>query len=186
MNVHETTLMSAQGLKKRLQEIKKGERHWDKESEYIVIKSMIEHIGTTDSELRDELIYSTFCWLMIEKNELKHEVLIELLDTCLNNLLLHGIGETETDSVFTRAFTTLLIALILYRDNKDDFLTKGMVHEVKGKLIHYFNLEYDLRGYVPEKGWAHSVAHAADAFDELVKNPKIDQDSYFHIFRNQS
>ena len=83
--------------------------------------------------------------------------------------------------VFYKAFTTLLIALILHRDNKDDFLTKGMVYKVKEKLILYINLERDLRGYVPEKGWAHSVAYVADTFDELVKILKVDQESYLEI-----
>lgn len=28
----------------------------------------------------------------------------------------------------------------------------------------------DLRGFVAGKGWAHSIAHAADVFDELAKS----------------
>jgi len=36
----------------------------------------------------------------------------------------------------------------------------------------------DVRGFVPGKGWAHSVAHISDAMDELVKNPKIKKTAY--------
>ncbi|XRD23452.1 DUF2785 domain-containing protein [Lysinibacillus fusiformis] len=36
----------------------------------------------------------------------------------------------------------------------------------------------DVRGFVPGKGWAHSVAHVSDALDELVKNPKIMKTAY--------
>jgi hypothetical protein len=176
-----TGTMNQNELREILQAIKKGERSWDEESQYIIVKSMIKHIGTTDSVLRDKLIYSTFYWLIIEKNHLEHELLVELLDICLNDLLFKGIGEKETDSVFTRAFTTLLIALILYRNNKDGFLTKSMVNRVKDELIHYINLEQDVRGYDSEKGWAHSVAHVADTFDELVKNQNVGQESYLEI-----
>ncbi|MFJ7744743.1 DUF2785 domain-containing protein [Peribacillus sp. NPDC097295] len=169
--------MSADTLQTVLQEMKMGIRPWDEESKYIIVKSMIKHIGTTNDELRDHLIYGTFYWL-IENDYLEHALLVDLLDTCLNDLLFLGIGEKGTDSVFTRAFTTLLMALILYKDNKDDFLTKSKVMEIKEKLILYINLEQDLRGYVSEKGWAHSVAHVADTFNELIESPKVDQESY--------
>lgn len=179
-----TVTMNAHELKIVLQEIKNGERTWDDESKVIIVKSMIKHIGSTDGELRDQLIYSSFYRLIFEKNHLEHELLSELLDTCLNDLLFKGIGENGTDTVFTRAFTTLLIALILYRDNKDNFLSEGMVFNIKDKLIHYINLERDLRGFVSEKGWAHSIAHVADTFDELVKNPKISHGFYLEILNS--
>ena len=39
----------------------------------------------------------------------------------------------------------------------------------KKKLIKYMQKEIDLRGYVEIKVWAHSTAHASDAFNELSK-----------------
>ena len=175
--------IEADELKEVLTEINKGVRTWEDKSKGSIVKSMVEHIGSTDSELRDRLIYSSFYQLIIEKNELDHEILNELLDVCVNDLIFKGIGEKETDTVFTRSFSTLLIALILYRDNEDDFLSKDMVHQIKDKLVEYINLEKDLRGYVPVKGWAHSIAHVSDAIDELVKNQKIDQGMYLEILK---
>ena len=175
--------MKAIELKKILREIKSGERTWEEESIVWIVKSMVEHIGSTDSELRDQLIYSSFYQLIIEKNKIKHELLNELLDMCLSDLLFKGIGENETDSVFTRSFTTLLLALILYRDNEDNFLSQDKVFEVKDKLLDYINLEKDLRGYVAVKGWAHSVAHVTDAIEELVKSPKVDKKFYSEIVK---
>lgn len=178
-----TVTMKANELKKILKEIKSGEKTWDEESKVLIVKSMIKHIGSADGELRDQLIYSSFYQLIIEKNQLEHELLVELLDFCLSDLLFKGIGENGTDTVFTRSFTTLLIALILYRDNEDNFLSQSMVYKIKEKLIYYINFEKDLRGYVSEKGWAHSIAHAADTIDELVKNPKISHEFYLEILK---
>ncbi|MCJ1909795.1 DUF2785 domain-containing protein [Planococcus ruber] len=141
-----------------------------------LIQSMADHIGSVDSELRDGLIYGTFStWIM--EDRLKGDQLAELLDISLE-LLFKGIGENETDTVFTRSFASLLIALILYSDNKNDFLPEAAIHQVKHGLVTYLATERDIRGYVPVKGWAHSVAHAADAFDELVQNPKLDSAAY--------
>lgn len=166
--------MEAMELKKILSELKSGERIWEAEETVIIIKSMIEHIGSSDAELRDQLIYSWFFHLIIRKNLLEQDLLRELLEVALNNLLFKGIGEKDTDTVFTRSFTTLLIALILSRDNEDDFLSQDVILQVKNKIVDYIKLEEDLRGYIPYKGWAHSVAHVADTLDELIKSKKVD------------
>jgi hypothetical protein len=165
-------------LKGILIQIRSGEKTWNDVDRILVVKSMITHIGSTDAELRDKLIYTSFFRQIIEDNQLESELLTELLDISLNVLLLKGICEKGTDTVFTRAFTTLLIALILYRDNEDNFLGQSHIDRVKDQLIMYINNEQDLRGFVSGKGWAHSVAHVADAFDELVKNPKISPENY--------
>ena len=170
--------MEALELKKILLELKSGERTWEDEEKVNIIEAMIEHIGSPDAELRDQLIYGWFFHLIVTKNLLEHELLTELLEFALNDLLMKGIGEKGTDTVFTRSFTTLLIALILSRDNVDDFLDQSMILRVKDKLIDYITMEKDLRGYVASKGWAHSVAHVADTFDELIKSKKVDSKHY--------
>ncbi|TGB01027.1 DUF2785 domain-containing protein [Halobacillus salinus] len=143
--------------------------------------SMIAHIGSTDPELRDELIYRGFVKMIIHQDQLSSTTLEELLTICLDDLLMKGIGEKNTDSVFTRAFTTLLMTLIVYRDNEDNFLPASKVTTTKEHVIRYINEEQDLRGYVLQKGWAHSVAHVADLVDELAKNPKVDTEDHRNL-----
>jgi hypothetical protein len=167
-------------IKKILTEINCGEKSWSEVNRLSIVKSMIQYIGSIDSELR-ELIYSSFYQLIIESNQLESELLEELLDICLDDLLFKGIGENGTDTVFIRVFTSLLLAIILYRDNQDNFLSQGTIFKVKEKLKQYINAEEDLRGYVSDKGWAHSMAHVADAVDELVKSPKLNQQYYLEI-----
>lgn len=175
--------MEEHELKKYLQEYKSGQKPWDVKNHVGLVKSMMHFIGTTDSELRDKLIYSTFCQLTLD-NHLEHELLSDLLDYCLSDdMLFKGIGEDGTDTVFTRAFTALVIAVILYKDNEDDFLPKNAVYKTKDHLIDYINSENDLRGFVPGKGWAHSIAHVADAFDELILNNKIEQKDLLDMLR---
>lgn len=168
-------------LKGILKDIKNGRKIEHQEEQAQLIKSMIIHIGSLDSELRDELIYGTFYEWILEKNLINHTLLKELLNECINHLLYKGIEENESDLVFTRSFTSLLIALILNRDNQDDFLSAEIIAEVKEKLVAYLSEERDVRGYVPVKGWAHSVAHMADTIDDLVKNPKLNRIFFIQI-----
>ncbi len=142
---------------------------------------MIGHIGTTDSYVRDQLIYKCFAHF-IQNEYLSHDQLETLLTTCLSDdYLYQEITSPNTDGVFTRSYTTLLIGLIIQFDNSHSFLLQETVQEVKEKLITYMNLETDFRGYVQDKGWAHSVAHASDAFNELVHNPHITCSCYEEI-----
>lgn len=160
--------MTEEQLKRKLQ----GEHAIDDS----LIQSMAGHIGSVDSELRDELIYRTFStWIM--EDRLKSDQLAELLEISLE-LLFKGIGESGTDTVFTRSFASLWIAAILYSDNKHDFLPEAAIDKTRSKLTLYLASEQDVRGYVPVKGWAHSIAHAADAFDEIAQNPKLNPVAY--------
>ena len=163
-------LLTASELKEVLKQIQTGKKVWNEEDGDMLITSMLEHIGSTDSTLRDTYIYGTFCKLAMDK-KLDDSLLSALLNTCLtDDMLFKGIGEAGTDSVFTRSFTTLLIAVVLYRDNESSFLSEDKINEVKNKMVSYINTEKDLRGFVAGKGWANSIAHAADVFDELAKS----------------
>ncbi len=165
-------------LKDKLSAIKQGQTAWEQVNQEQLLQSMLAHIGSTDSELRDTYIYSSFYEWILEKNLLDHRCLTKLWHYCLDHLLLNGIEEEESDGVFTRSFTTLLVALILARDLKDNFLSQDSIEEGQTKLLAYVKAEMDVRGFVPGKGWAHSVAHISDAMDELVKNPKIKKTAY--------
>ncbi|MER2008497.1 MAG: DUF2785 domain-containing protein [Psychrobacillus sp.] len=139
-----------------------------------VIKEMIINIGSVDGELRDSLIYSTF-YQLIENNKLSNSLMVKILDVCLSEeYLFKGIGEQDTDTVFTRSFSSLVIALIVEKDKTKEFLDKQQLEEVYKKTTTYLQSEKDVRGYVEGKGWAHSIAHGADLFESIISHPSND------------
>lgn len=179
--MNEETIYQARDLKLMLTDIKDGTVRLQELDEERVIQSMLHHIGSTDAELRDQLIYTLFYRFIIEDEHLTNEQLTNLSNTTLKYHLFHGIGETSSDTVFTRAFSTLLIALILYQDRQQGFLSETNLEMLKAKLLAYLDCEIDTRGYVPTKGWAHAIAHVADAFDELVLHPHLDETEFVEI-----
>lgn len=181
-------VLSENELKEVLQVMKDGDLTYYEKNKEAILTSMVQHIGSPDGELRDRLIYTMFFRLIIEQKDIDFDKMSELLETSSHDLLFHRIEETQSDAVFTRAFTTLLMALILHRDVEEDFLTKDQFQQTAEGLIRYLQLERDTRGYVNGKGWAHSIAHAADAVDELIANPKLDPVSFpelFHVIIHQ-
>lgn len=171
-------------LKKYLLEIKNGESTWKDHNQQELIIAMMEHIGSPDPELRDALIYQQFCQLIHYDDQISNDMLIELLNTALgDDYLFYEIGDVGTDNIFKRSFSVLLIALVLGKDSERSFISLALLDKVRNDLLLYLDLEQDLRGFVPEKGWAHSVAHTADAIDELVKNPKLNVHHFPTIYQ---
>ena len=133
---------------------------------------LFSYLGSTDPELRDDIAYIVYAnWLKQEKysrEELKSHV-----ETLLSNLD-KGIGETESDTVFIRAFSILLLAEIVHNDNKKPVLEKDQVRLILEKGLWYLEAEQDPRGYISVKGWAHALAHTADLLLVLARIRMID------------
>ncbi|MFZ3589498.1 hypothetical protein ACOI1C_09490 [Bacillus sp. DJP31] len=96
-------------LKERLENlIKMDLLEIDSSDIEVLVKEMVDHIGSTDAHLRDKLIYSFFAKL-INGNHLTTTQMHDTLLTCLDDEhLFFGIGEKDTDTVFTRSFSTLV------------------------------------------------------------------------------
>lgn len=162
--------MRAEKLKLELSEIKKYNYVINCDGLYYTYAlDMLNHIGTTDEILRDDLIYDIFSKWIIQ-NRFSNKEIQTLLDICIDeDHLMKGIGAENDDTVFTRTFSALIIALIIYYHNQNNFLPYNTIVKVKNIMADYYNKEMDLRGYIDNKGWAHSVAHGADVIDELAQ-----------------
>ncbi len=163
-------MIDEQALKDRLKEIAADDYKAPTRPElYPLVLAMGTHTGAVDPELRDDLIYMTMAtW--IARGVFEPQDLVEILQVALNEQhLFYGLGEKESDTVFTRSFSMLIVAAVLSAHRRHPFLPESELQVIKQKLLRYLDGERDLRGYVPVKGWAHAMAHAADALDELVQ-----------------
>lgn len=162
-DTREQLIIDLQRIEENDYELRSGEQLRD------YVKLMLEYIGDPQPKLRDDLIYSTFYKWVNEKQWFSDAELRELLLILLDEQhLFYHIGSKEDQAVFTRTFSVLIVALILQRHREQAFLASAEFTNVKEALIRYYEEEQDLRGFMPEEGWAHAAAHGADALDELV------------------
>lgn len=158
-------------IKQRIMSIRDNE--WEipeDENKYELALEAMSNIGSTDPELRDELILELVFDMIVEK-DLTDEEVKELMELALSEKhLFNNIRQEEDDSVFNRAFTVLLVGGMLYRhnQNEDKLFTEEEIKRVCNELIRYAREEKDVRGYVEGKGWAHSAAHTGDALREIA------------------
>jgi hypothetical protein len=162
-------------LKEKLQVFSDNEFRLSKDDDLSeIIPAMLDHIGSTDSYLRDDLIYSAFGTWILKYNAIDREQLRSMLPKVLDEQhMLYKLGEENTDSVFTRSFSILLLPLILIAHRSEPFLTASDIQQIKEKLLYLLGHEKDRRGFVSERGWAHAIAHAADALDDLAQSSEL-------------
>lgn len=176
--------MDKEKLKTILTKIANNKYELSNEFDYNEItNSMLDNIGDTDPVLRDELIYMVMAnWIVNDiynKDELK-----EILNICLDkDHLFYQIDSKKSDSVFTRTFSALQIAVLINKDSELDFLSKREFNKVTDLVCKYYEKENDLRGYIENKGWAHSAAHGADIFVEIANNEKVENQTLKDILK---
>jgi hypothetical protein len=127
-------------------------------------------LGSTRPEVRDGTAYPALAtWI---DNGVYDDLLVGLGDGMVAGLSV-GLGESGTDTVFRRSFSALIVGECLERDNARHLLPGGKVMEWGDRLATWFLTERDTRGFVPDKGWAHAVAHGADALGALGQSPHL-------------
>src|SRR5215216_1479836 len=132
---------------------------------------LFDSLGSTDPELRDEISYIVYAnWL---KREMYSRESVESHVNKLLSNLEEGIGETESDTVFLRTFSILLLAEIVHSDNKKPLLNREQLKSILKKGLWYLEAEKDPRGHVPVKGWAHALAHTVDLMLVLARNRSV-------------
>lgn len=165
-----TFMLDLQRIESEDYQLREGEHQQD------FVRLMLQYIGDPLPELRDDLIYPTFYTWIKEQNRFTDAELRSLLAVLTDEQhLFYQIGSENDQTVFTRTFSVLPIALIVQRHRKQPFLDQAEFKHVKYALLRYFQEEKDLRGYLPDGGWAHGAAHGADALDELIQCPQSDE-----------
>jgi hypothetical protein len=127
-------------------------------------------LGSTDPVERDEIAYPILAtWI----SEGVYDDLLAGLGDGMAAGLIQGLGESGTDSVFRRSFSALVLAECIERDNAEGRLPAAKILEWGDRVSGWLVRERDVRGYVPDQGWAHAVAHGADAIRVLADSPHL-------------
>ncbi len=122
-------------------------------------------LGDPDPAVRDGIAHPTLtAWIT---NGVYDNLLDGLGDGMAAGLIV-GLGQDDTDTVFRRSFSVLVLAECIERDNRAHLVSPGTMVRWGDRVASWFVRERDLRGFVPGKGWAHAVAHGADAIAALA------------------
>lgn len=122
-------------------------------------------LGDPDPENRDGIAYPTLAtWV----SEGVYDDLLAGLGDGMAAGLDVGLGDDGSDTVFRRSFSSLVIGECIDRDNEMHLVPSDKILGWGDRIASWFIREKDLRGFVAGKGWAHAVAHGADAIGALA------------------
>jgi len=122
-------------------------------------------LGDADPANRARVAYPTLAnWVSAGVYD---DLLVGLGDGMCTGLNV-GLDENGTDSVFRRSFSSLVLADCILRDNEMHLVPADHVLRWGDRIASWLIRERDLRGFVPGKGWAHAIAHGADAIAALA------------------
>lgn len=139
-----------------------------------LLAEVMEGLGSADSEQRETSLDVLWAWTT--RGMLSEDQLVALGEKMVNNLSV-GLGEKDTDSVFLRAFSALIVGLVVEVDQEratgelagESFLAREQVLDWLNRSMIWYRAEADLRGYVTAgKGWAHAAAHGADLLSDMA------------------
>jgi hypothetical protein len=76
--------------------------------------------------------------------------------------------------VQARTFATMILGWVVLRDARTGELDAGAVPRWRDGFTTWWLGERDLRGWDPELGWLHAVAHGADTVRAFARSPRLD------------
>lgn len=127
-------------------------------------------LGDPDPGLRSEIAAPTLTtWI---QRGVYDDLLPGLGDGMATGLAV-GLGDVDTDTVFRRSHSVLVLGACIARDNQRPLVPGGKVLEWGDRVATYLLRERDLRGFVPGKGGAHAITHGADALATLAGSPHV-------------
>jgi len=127
-------------------------------------------LGDPDPHARDEVAFPVLATWVSEG--VYDDLLVGLGDGIAAGLAT-GLGETGTDTVFRRTFSALVLGCVIERDTEERLVPGEQVLRWGDRIVGWYLRENDLRGFVPGRGWAHAVAHGADAIGALASSPHL-------------
>jgi hypothetical protein len=137
----------------------------------VLTPELLSYLGSPSSELREEIAYALLdAW--IHRDYYSHAELWEIAIHLLHNLTI-GLGERQSDTIFLRSFSLLILSEIVHYDLSHLTLSGSEMQQLLDQALAYFEAEQDLRGFDSEKGWIHAIAHAADLLWVLAQHPAV-------------
>jgi hypothetical protein len=127
-------------------------------------------LGDPDPEVRDGIAFPTMATWIDEG--VYDDLLVGLGDGMCHGLDI-GLGDPESDTVFRRSFSALILTECIDRTTRAALGGPNVVLRWGDRIMSWYSRERDLRGFVPGKGWAHAVAHGADALGALARSPVL-------------
>ena len=150
------------------------------------IQWLLEHLGDPSSEIRDDLVFTSFA------RGIQEELFTqEQFQFIAARIVSDGGLDKEIDKVglstLERSFRALVYANLLSADGNEhsifyQVLQTDIRNTMLGQGLYYLSKEKDTTGFSSQYGWVHAFAHGADLLTEMVCHPDFPKNRVHEVF----
>jgi Protein of unknown function (DUF2785) len=128
---------------------------------------LLDYLGSPDADLRDNIANAILSrWITIHNYHTPQQ--LQQMTQWLTQQLSKDIGSRDSDSVFLRSYSALILSLVMYRNSRESFFSEVEVNLVLHAAKDYLLNEQDRRAYIGGKGWANAMANTCDLLRFVV------------------
>lgn len=149
----------------------------------VLTDELLENLANVDTEWRDVIAYRTLFHWINKKQVYTSSMLRDMLDRLMDNAFV-GVSQVGDVAVLRRSFSILVISLIVYHDTTDSFLEQDEFDTLLDAALRYLGAEQDMRGYDPDLGWVHAIAHVADLLKFMIRSKKSVDENHEYILQS--
>ena len=147
---------------------------------------LLEHIGDTSPEIRDELVFTSLARGIQEELFIKEQFQLIAAEIVSDDGLDKEIDKTGA-STLERSFRALIYANLLSADgNEQSLFYRELKTDIRNTMLdqglHYLEKEKDTAGFSSQYGWVHAFAHGADLLTEVVCHQDFPKNRDYEVF----
>ena len=140
------------------------------------LEALVTCLASPDPGLRDQFAYTRLAELLRDQRPATEQ--LEFLGAQLDQLL------QQPDPVgVAHPFAILVLAEIARTDRIEAWMSPEQRQDLVDKAANYLQTVSDYRGFDPQVGWRHGVAHGADLAMQLTLNPELSSAQQLQLLR---
>ena len=132
--------------------------------------ALLPCLADADPRLRDGIAFEAY-YVWLRANRLDAVTRTELLER-LGAMIEPGLADRDG---FSQPFAALVLSEIARTDRVTPWFTPAQRATLVAQATRYLTSIRDYRGFDPNEGWRHGVAHGADLVLQLAMNPAVDR-----------
>ncbi len=138
--------------------------------------ALVVCLASPDPELRDQLAYTGLANLLRD-----HRPTVEQLEFLTGQL--YKLLQQPDPAGVAHPFGILVLAEVARTDRIEAWMSPGQRQDLVDKACSYLEAISDYRGFDPQVGWRHGVAHGADLAMQLTLNPALSRAQQLQLMR---
>jgi len=133
-------------------------------------------LASPDPELRDQFAYTTLARILRDQRPATDQ--LQFLSVRLHQLL-----QQPDPSGVAHPFAILVLAEVARTDRIEAWMSAAQRQALVDKASSFLENVSDYRGFDPQVGWRHGVAHGADLAMQLALNPALSGAQQLQLMR---